>query len=68
MKEHLISVGKDLVASERLSAPHRHISDLAQIEFLERGGPARDRLGLDPDGDGYACAWDPTPFRKASQG
>ncbi|WP_298843444.1 hypothetical protein [uncultured Roseobacter sp.] len=42
--------------------------DLAQIDFLERGGPARDRLGLDPDGDGYACAWDPTPFRKASQG
>ncbi|WP_375228471.1 hypothetical protein [Roseobacter sp. S98] len=42
--------------------------DLAQIEFLERGGPARDRLGLDPDGDGYACAWDPTPFRRASQG
>ncbi|WP_300032221.1 hypothetical protein [uncultured Roseobacter sp.] len=42
--------------------------DLAQIDFLERGGPARDRLGLDPDGDGYACAWDPTPFRRASQG
>ena len=37
--------------------------DLAQQAFLERGGPERDRLGLDPDGDGYACAWDPTPYR-----
>lgn len=39
--------------------------DLAQLEFLKRGGPERDRLGLDPDGDGYACAWTPVPFRKA---
>jgi hypothetical protein len=37
--------------------------DLAQEAFLERGGPERDRLGLDPDGDGYACGWDPSPFR-----
>jgi hypothetical protein len=37
--------------------------DLAQQAFLARGGPERDRLGLDPDGDGYACAWDPSPFR-----
>ena len=42
--------------------------DQAQIDFLERGGPARDRRGLDPDGDGYACAWNPEPFRKAAQG
>ncbi|MFV0512178.1 MAG: hypothetical protein ACK5MY_00880 [Jhaorihella sp.] len=41
--------------------------DQAQIAFLDRGGPERDRLGLDPDGDGYACAWDPAPFRKAVQ-
>jgi hypothetical protein len=39
--------------------------DLAQTEFLSTGGPERDRRGLDPDGDGYACAWDPTPFRAA---
>lgn len=39
--------------------------DQAQIEFLARGGPKRDRLGLDPDGDGFACAWNPTPFRAA---
>jgi hypothetical protein len=32
---------------------------------LSNGGPERDRLGLDPDGDGFACYWDPTPFRLA---
>ncbi len=42
--------------------------DMAQIEFLDKGGPERDRLGLDPDGDGYACRWDPRPFRKAVDG
>lgn len=42
--------------------------DQAQIDFLAQGGPARDRRGLDPDGDGYACGWDPTPFRKAAEG
>ena len=39
--------------------------DQAQIDFLAKGGPERDRQGLDPDGDGYACAWDPSPFRAA---
>ncbi|NDW44827.1 hypothetical protein [Ruegeria sp. PrR005] len=41
--------------------------DQAQAEFLANGGPQRDRKGLDPDGDGYACAWDPAPFRRAVQ-
>ena len=39
--------------------------DQAQIDFLSRGGPQKDRLSLDPDGDGYACGWDPAPFRSA---
>lgn len=39
--------------------------DLAQMAFLSKGGPKRDRMGLDPDGDGYACSWDPAPFRQA---
>ncbi len=39
--------------------------DQAQIDFLSNGGPQRDRKGLDPDGDGYACGWDPSPFRSA---
>lgn len=38
-------------------------ADVAQEEFLAAGGPKRDRLGLDPDGDGYACAWDPAIYR-----
>lgn len=38
-------------------------ADLAQIEFLNRGGPQRDPMGVDPDGDGFACGWDPRPFR-----
>jgi hypothetical protein len=38
-------------------------ADLAQQAFLERGGPERDRLGVDPDGDGFACSWNPAPFR-----
>lgn len=41
--------------------------DQAQIDFLARGGPERDRKGMDPDGDGFACTWDPTPFRRAAQ-
>ena len=39
----------------------------AQEEFLAAGGPERDRRGIDPDGDGYACGWDPSPFRAALQ-
>lgn len=41
--------------------------DQAQIAFLEAGGPEKDRNGMDPDGDGFACDWDPTPFRRAAQ-
>ncbi|MBM7066666.1 hypothetical protein IU397_03560 [Actibacterium sp. 188UL27-1] len=42
--------------------------DLAQEAFLANGGPQRDRRGMDPDGDGFACGWDPSPFRLARQG
>lgn len=40
-------------------------ADLAQEDFLSLGGPNKDRKALDPDGDGFACSWDPAPFRKA---
>jgi hypothetical protein len=40
--------------------------DIAQEAFLAKGGPEKDRLGLDPDGDGFACSWDPRPFRAAA--
>jgi hypothetical protein len=53
--------------AERNCAEYRS-PDQAQMAFLASGGPARDRKGLDPDGDGYACGWNPSPFRRASQG
>lgn len=50
------------VACAKFASP-----DLAQQEFLAKGGPDKDRMGLDPDGDGFACGWDPRPFRTALQ-
>ncbi|MEM1342785.1 MAG: hypothetical protein AAGF68_10705 [Pseudomonadota bacterium] len=41
--------------------------DLAQQAFLAAGGPGRDRQALDPDGDGYACNWDPSVYRNAAR-
>ncbi len=41
--------------------------DLAQEDFLKSGGPEKNGKGLDPDGDGFACSWDPAPFRLAAQ-
>ena len=37
--------------------------DAAQLAFLDSGGPSADRLGIDPDGDGYACSWNPAIYR-----
>ena len=56
-------------SSLRLSSPEAVCArfgspDLAQAAFLAAGGPERDRKGMDPDGDGFACGWDPRPFRK----
>jgi len=39
--------------------------DIAQAAFLNAGGPASDPQGLDPDGDGFVCGWNPEPFRRA---
>jgi hypothetical protein len=51
------------------SACAKHSSaDGAQEAFLDAGGPKTDRYGMDPDGDGFACYWDPRPFRAAKQG
>lgn len=41
--------------------------DIAQMAFLQKGGPQKDPLNLDPDGDGFACGWDPRPFQMARQ-
>ena len=45
----------------KYASPHA-----AQRYFLASGGPERDRKGLDPDGDGFACGWDPAPFLLAA--
>lgn len=41
-------------------------ADEAQRAFLAEGGPERDPRNLDPDGDGFACSWDPEPYRRLS--
>ncbi len=57
--------GFNLQAKAQRNCSQFPSADQAQIEFLANGGPQRDRKGLDPDGDGYACGWDPSPFRSA---
>jgi len=52
---------------QRNCAKYRTPDD-AQRDFLTRGGPLRDRLGIDPDGDGFACGWDPQAFRTIASG
>lgn len=41
-------------------------AEAAQLWFLANEGPARDQRSLDPDGDGFACAWDPSGYRQAA--
>ena len=36
----------------------------AQAAFLSAGGPIVDAHGMDPDGDGFVCGWDPRPYRQ----
>lgn len=62
--------GRGLIASAGRAAPKcatYSSADLAQGAFLTAGGPERDRLGLDPDGDGNACSWDPAVVRNLVQ-
>ena len=42
---------------------HFSTSDDAQRFFLSKGGPQTDLFNLDSDGDGFACNWNPAPFR-----
>jgi len=66
-------VGTQMYSRGALATEARHARncakyaspDQAQLDFLREGGPRRDRKALDPDGDGYACDWDPSPFRRA---
>ncbi len=47
---------------------YRKNPDAAQRAFLKAGGPKKDKLNLDPDGDGFACKWDPDIYRRLLQG
>ena len=40
--------------------------DDAQRKFIKDGGPYNDKFNLDPDGDGFACEWDPEIYRELS--
>ncbi|MEJ6392221.1 hypothetical protein V8J82_03080 [Gymnodinialimonas sp. 2305UL16-5] len=42
--------------------------DTAQDRFLAEGGPDRDPFGMDPDGDGFVCGFDPAPLRAEAAG
>ncbi|NSX53195.1 hypothetical protein [Parasulfitobacter algicola] len=67
------SVGQQIYRRGGLNRENRSIracaqypsSDVAQEDFLASGGPQRDRKNLDPDGDGFACSWDPAPFQRS---
>lgn len=56
--------GMHLTSSERACGKFAS-PDLAQRAFLQAGGPQKDSKNLDPDGDGFACSWDPRPFQAA---
>ncbi|MDP4032045.1 MAG: hypothetical protein Q8P60_04180 [Pseudorhodobacter sp.] len=59
-KRSSLRLGNVNSACARFASP-----DLAQEAFLAAGGPEKDPKGIDPDGDGFACSWDPRPFRAA---
>ena len=55
---------RDAAARAERACARYVTEDLAQEAFLQEGGPEQDRRGLDPDGDGYACGWDPGVYRR----
>jgi hypothetical protein len=54
--------GLGAAKAQRACARYRS-GELAQDAFLKEGGPTKDKLGLDPDGDGFACSFNPAPYR-----
>ena len=53
-------------ASSAARACQKYASpDQAQQAFLAAGGPVIDPLGLDPDGDGFVCGWNPAAYRQS---
>lgn len=51
------------VASAARSCSGYASADHAQRAFIAAGGPILDPRGMDPDGDGFVCGWDPRPLR-----
>lgn len=58
---YLRSGGSDAIAA-RACARYPN-AEAGQLMFLSSGGPQQDPMGMDPDGDGYVCGWDPTHYR-----
>ena len=48
--------------TDRLNCSDFPSSETAQRAFVAGGGPARDPNGLDADGDGFACEFDPSTY------
>lgn len=63
--EQIYSRSSIRVSSTAAACARYASADQAQEAFLKAGGPKKDGKGLDPDGDGFACDWDPRPFRTA---
>lgn len=55
--------GGSAAQAVRACAGHPN-ADQAQLAFLAAGGPEQDPRGMDPDGDGFVCGWDPAPWRQ----
>ncbi|MEM7243122.1 MAG: hypothetical protein AAF429_13145 [Pseudomonadota bacterium] len=66
-QRHLVGEAKYLRNPTRYSdggnCKNYSVPEVAQIAFLSEGGPQRDRLLLDRDGDGFACGWTPDMAR-----
>ena len=53
------------IKKEKLDPCLRFVSsEDAQRFFLKKSGPQKDFWNLDPDGDGFACKWNPDQYRK----
>ncbi len=50
-------------AAQRACAKYGNAAT-AQTAFIAAGGPLIDPNGMDPDGDGFVCGWDPRPYRQ----
>lgn len=56
--------GGSIAAAARLCSNYAS-GDIAQRAFIASGGPVIDPRGMDPDGDGFVCGWDPRPLRQS---